>query len=261
MSLVGEERKRIILERIDGNGRVSVSELAEDFSVSTETIRRYLVDLDKEQKLKKVYGGAVKIHSTSFVEPAMFEREVLRAQEKKRIAHKAATFVNDGDVIVIDEGSTPLQMIPYLVYRKRLTIVTNSFPLVTRLISAINTKSFDGEVLFIGGKVNSKHARATGPISQQMISQFHFDKAFISVDAVLPSFGISSVELEKAKLSEVMIKQAKQVFVLADHSKMGLKGNYRITSLQKVDVLISDKDIPKNWHADLERAEVQWITC
>ncbi len=70
----------------------------------------------------------------------MLEREMLHIEEKKRIGYKAATFVEDGDVIAIDDGSTPLQMVPYLVHRKNLTIVTSSFPVATQLISSINKK-------------------------------------------------------------------------------------------------------------------------
>lgn len=158
MSVVGEERKRTILEKVEFKGKVKVSELAREFAVSTETIRRYLEELDREKKLKKVYGGAVQLPGAG-IEAPMLEREMLHIEEKKRIGYKAATFVEDGDVIAIDDGSTPLQMVPYLVHRKNLTIVTSSFPVATQLISSINKKMFHGEVLFIGGKyLQSIHA-------------------------------------------------------------------------------------------------------
>ncbi len=113
------------MKKVEFKGKVKVSELAREFAVSTETIRRYLEELDREKKLKKVYGGAVQLPGAG-VEAPMLERNATY-REKKRIGYKAATFVEDGDVIAIDDGSTPLQMVPYLVHRKNLTIVTSSF--------------------------------------------------------------------------------------------------------------------------------------
>ncbi len=243
MSVVGEERKRTILEKVEFKGKVKVSELAREFAVSTETIRRYLEELDREKKLKKVYGGAVQLPGAG-IEAPMLEREMLHIEEKKRIGYKAATFVEDGDVIAIDDGSTPLQMVPYLVHRKNLTIVTSSFPVATQLISSINKKMFHGEVLFIGGKVSPKHSRVSGSISQQVIQQFHFHKAFVSIDGLLPSFGVSSFELEKAKLSEAMMKLAEKTYILCDHTKVGVKGNYRIAAFSRIQHVICDKKCP-----------------
>ncbi len=257
MSVAGEERKRTILEKVEFKGKVKVSELAKEFSVSTETIRRYLEELDREKKLKKVYGGAVQLPGVG-TEPSMLEREMLHIEEKKRIGYKAATFVEDGDVIVIDDGSTPLQMVPYLIHRKNLTIVTSSFPVATQLISSINKNMFHGEVLFIGGKVSPKHSRVSGSISQQMIRQFHFHKAFISIDGLLPSFGASSFELEKAKLSETMIQLAEQTFILCDHTKIGVKGNYRIAGFSHIQHVICDKRMPYSFEEEIAKHHIRW---
>ncbi|MFK2824657.1 DeoR/GlpR family DNA-binding transcription regulator [Bacillus sp. B190/17] len=261
MSVISEERKRIIVEKIEVKGKVKVAELASEFAVSTETIRRYLEELDKEQKLKKVYGGAVKLAATLLSEPSMFERKIWNVEQKKRIAYKAATFIRDGDVLMIDEGSTTLQLVPYILHYKNLTIITNSFALANQLISAVNKKFFDGDVLFIGGKVSSQHYRVAGPMSQQIMNQLHFEKAFISVDGILPNFGLSCYDLENAKLSEKMIKQASQTFVLADHSKVGVKATYQITNLSKVDYILSDKHHSEGWKEKLEKDEVEWVKC
>ncbi|WP_100402828.1 DeoR/GlpR family DNA-binding transcription regulator [Bacillus sp. FJAT-42315] len=261
MSVISEERKRMILEKLEVKGKVKVADLADEFAVSTETIRRYLEDLDKSQKLKKVYGGAVKATNSPLIEPSMFERKILNIDEKKRIAYKAATFINNGDVILIDEGSTTLQLVPYLLHIKDLTIITNSFEFANQLIAATNKKLFDGEIIFIGGMISSKHFRTAGPMSQEILNHLSFEKAFISVDAVLPSFGISSYDLEKARLSEMMMKQAKQTFVLADHSKIGEKGTYKITGLNKIDYILSNQHSPEDWKEYLINHHVKWIKC
>lgn len=261
MSVVSEERKRIILENLEAEGKVKVADLAKKFSVSTETIRRYLEDLDKNQKLKKVYGGAVKNAPPSLIEPSMVERKILNIEKKKRIAYKAATFIQNGDVILVDEGSTTLQLVPYLMHIKELTIITNSFPFANQLISATNNKMFTGEIVFIGGTISPQHFRTAGPMSQQILTHLSFDRAFISVDALLPDFGISSYNLEKAKLSEMMINQAEKTYVLADHSKIGLKGTYKITELNKIDYILSNQPLSKAWEGHLLENDVKWIHC
>ncbi|WP_100330145.1 DeoR/GlpR family DNA-binding transcription regulator [Bacillus xiapuensis] len=261
MSVVSEERKRLIIEKVEQKGKVKVTDLANEFSVSTETIRRYLEDLDKDQKLKKVYGGAVKQEASSLMEPSMVERNILNISQKKRIAYQAATFIRDGDVIVIDEGSTTLQLVPYLLPYKNLTIMTNSFSLVNQLISAVNKETFNGQIVFLGGKVNAKHFRVSGTMSQEIMNQLYFDKAFISVDGILPSFGLSSYDLDKAKMSKMMIKQAQQSFVLADYSKINQRGTYQIVQLTEVDYLLSDQDCPGAWSRVLLQNQVQWVKC
>ncbi|WP_203362596.1 DeoR/GlpR family DNA-binding transcription regulator [Bacillus sp. REN10] len=261
MSVVSEERKRMILEKLEVKGKVRVADLANEFAVSTETIRRYLEDLAKSQKLKKVYGGAVKTSHSPLIEPSMIERKILNIEQKQRIAYKAATFIDDGDVILIDEGSTTLQLVPYLLHIKDLTIITNSFAFANQLISATNKRLFDGEIVFIGGTISSQHFRTAGPMSQEILNHLSFDKAFISVDAVLPSFGISSYDVEKARLSEMMIKQAKETYVLADHSKIGEKGTYKITGLSKIDYILSNQYSPEDWKEYLINHHVKWIKC
>ncbi|HEY9576802.1 MAG TPA: DeoR/GlpR family DNA-binding transcription regulator [Pseudobacillus sp.] len=261
MSVVSEERKRIIIEKVETKGKVKVVDLANEFAVSTETIRRYLEELDKDQKLKKVYGGAVKSAVSPLNEPSMIERKIWNIEQKKRIAYKAAAFIRDGDVLMIDEGSTTLQLVPYVLHYKNLTIITNSFALANQLTSAINKKFFEGEILFIGGKINSEHHRVAGPMSQEIMKQLHFEKAFISVDGILPKFGLSSYDLESAKLSEQMIKQATQTFVLADHSKIGKKATYQMTNLNKVDYILSDKNHPDEWKEQLVKDQIEWVKC
>ena len=208
MSVVGEERKRTILEKVEFKGKVKVSELAREFAVSTETIRRYLEELDREKKLKKVYGGAVQLPGAG-IEAPMLEREMLHIEEKKRIGYKAATFVEDGDVIAIDDGGPPFKM----------------------------------------------------EQSQQVIQQFHFHKAFVSIDGLLPGFGVSSFELEKAKLSEAMMKLAEKTYILCDHTKVGVKGNYRIAAFSRIQHVICDKKIRYSFEEEVKRHNIQWTIC
>ncbi|MBD1382163.1 DeoR/GlpR family DNA-binding transcription regulator [Metabacillus arenae] len=258
MSLLAEERKRVIIELIDQNGKVRVNDLAQSFAVSTETIRRYLEELESERKLKKVYGGAVKLDGEA-EEPSMFEREILHIEEKRRIADRAVSFISDGDVIFIDEGSTTLQMIHNLCDLNNITIITNSFPAASKLLCYANKQQFNGEVIFIGGIVRCRHYRTSGSLAEQMAKEFFIDKAFISIDGLLPDDGLTCYDLEKSSMAKILIKNSTEAFVLTDHSKLGVKANFKMASLSTINKVLSDVPVPEDW--ELSSLKCEWITC
>jgi DeoR family fructose operon transcriptional repressor len=255
MSLVGEERKRMILSDLEEFGQVRVAHLANKFDVSTETVRRYLEELESENKLKKVYGGAVKINEEA--EPALYEREVIRIQEKTMIAEKAVDFINDGDVVLIDEGSTTLQMVKRLCDKSKITVITHSFPVASALMAYSNSKQFDGEIIFVGGKVSPLHYRTGGSFTEKIAREFWADKAFISADGLFHPHGVMSYDLEKSQLAQVYIGNATQSFILTDHTKIGVKANYRICEFEQIDHMICDKPIPVEWKD--EKLAKKWI--
>ncbi|MBO1512583.1 DeoR/GlpR family DNA-binding transcription regulator [Metabacillus bambusae] len=259
MSLLAEERKKIIMDLLEENEQVKVADLAIQFHVSTETIRRDLEELESENKLKKVYGGAVKI-SRENEEPSLFEREILRVEEKKRIARKALEFIEDGDVIVIDEGTTTYQMVNGLCDKKGITVITNSFPVSSLLISHANKQMFDGELIFIGGKVQFDHYRSSSSLSEKIAKEFFPDKVFISADGLIPDKGVMSYDIEKTQLSKIYLENATKSFLLLDHSKIGIKASYRLASLKDIDYIMSDVPIPKDWkNEEIDRNK--WISC
>lgn len=259
MSLLAEERKKIILKLLEENEQVKVADLANQFQVSTETIRRYLEELELENSLKKVYGGAIKV-SKENEEPTLFEREILRVEEKKRIAHKALDFIEDGDVIVIDEGTTTYQMVKGLCEKKGITVITNSFLVSSLLISLANRQLFDGELIFIGGKVQFGHYRTSSSLSEKMAKEFFPNKVFLSADGLIPDKGVMSYDIEKTLLSKIYLENATKSFLLLDHSKIGVKASYRIASLNDVDYILSDVQMPNEWNA--EEIDVnKWILC
>lgn len=256
MSLLAEERKKRIVDLIEDHGQVKVNDLAKEFNVSMETVRRYLEELEYEKKLKKVYGGAVKVES-SIIEPSMFEREIVRIEEKKRISMKAASLIKEGEVIFIDEGSTTLQMVSSLKDLSDVTVITNSFPVTTMLMDYANKQLFKGEIIFLGGYVRSKHFRSSGSLAENMAKEFYVDKAFIAIDGVHPVSGITSFDLEKCLLSKIFINNANETIVLVDHSKIDVKANYKIESLKLIDYILSDTPMPQNWGV----LDVKWVEC
>lgn len=184
MSLIGEKRKQFILNQLNAKGHVKTFELVAELGVSSETVRRYLEELESENRLKRKYGGAIKINLGA-EEPSYLKREVLHAEEKRRIGQAAAALVEDNDIIFIDDGTTPLQMIAYLTNKTHLTVLTMSMPALHALVEYQNKGLFTGDIYFIGGKVNVKHSRVSGSIAEKMASLFHVDKAFVSIDGIV----------------------------------------------------------------------------
>lgn len=260
MSLVGEERKDTIMNMLNYAGKVRTNELVEKLQVSSETIRRYLEELENENQLKRVYGGAIKINYDR-EEPSHLTREVSRAEEKKRIGRAAASLVQDNDVLIIDDGTTTLHMIHFLMNRKNLKIITISVPALNILMDYVNKELFTGEIYFIGGKVQSKHFRTVGTLAEQMMQSFFVDKAFISIDGIMAQHGISSYDCDKAILGKRFIENSKENIVLADHSKIGVSTFYKVADLKKVDTVISDVAAPKEWKDELEAKRVNWIVA
>ncbi|TYP75540.1 DeoR/GlpR family DNA-binding transcription regulator [Paenibacillus methanolicus] len=260
MSLAGEERKQIILNMLQLQGKVRTPELVATLEVSSETVRRYLEELESESKLKRVYGGAVKIN-VEREEPAYVQREVLQAEEKRRIGHAAASLIQDRETIVLDDGTTTLKMIDTLVMRKGLTVLVTSVHTLNLLIGYRNRGVFDGDVVLIGGRVNTKHYRTSGSLAIHFMSHFHVDKAFLVADGLQIDGGVTAYEDERAMLSRTFMKHAKQSIVLADHTKIGTNHYCRIAGLEEVDIVVSDVAPPKEWHARLEEKDIHWMVA
>lgn len=258
MSLIGEKRKARILHLLNAKGQVKTIDLVNELSVSSETIRRYLEELEAENKLKRKYGGAIKINPTA-EEPSYLKREVLYVEEKRRIGQQAASLVEDNDVIFIDDGTTPIQMISYLMNKHNVTVLTISIPALHLLSEYKNKGLFSGEIYFIGGKVNTTHSRVTGSIAEKMASLFHADKAFISIDGMVLDKGITAFDAERGQLITRVMENAKQTIVLTDNSKIGQVRLYKIAEWHNIDVVICDAAIPHGWEKTLSDNGVLWM--
>lgn len=260
LSLIGEERKGIILEQLNSEGQVKTFDLVKKLGVSSETIRRYLEELELENRLKRVYGGAVKINLIG-EEPSYLKREVLHAEEKRMIGKAAAALVEDNDVIFIDDGTTPLAMIDFLMNKNNLTVLTISIPALHQLIEYKNKELFNGEIYLIGGKVNTRHSRVTGSIAEKIVELFHADKAFISIDGMVLGKGITAFDAERGQLVSKMMYNSRQSIVMADGSKLGLTQLYRIAEWRDINTVISNVGMPKDWVKPLEKYGVDWIVA
>ncbi|WP_028400170.1 DeoR/GlpR family DNA-binding transcription regulator [Ectobacillus panaciterrae] len=258
MSILPEERKNEILNELKRNGKVKVIDLAKQFNVSEETIRRDLTLLEENGLLKKVYGGAIKTTFQSG-EPPFTQRTAVNQEAKIKIGKKAAELISDGDVIVIDVGTTTVEFAHFIQNRKNITILTNSIPVSSVLTESLNQNKFTGEILLLGGQIDPKQQSVSGRLTEQMLNQFNIDKAFISAGGVSIQNGVSNYHLNETLVSRTMVDVSKQIILLTDHSKFGVDTFCKVCSLEKVDVIVCDQPFPEAWKDHSKLNEIDWI--
>lgn len=258
MSLASIDRKRKILELLENDGKVKVKDLAVILKVSTETIRNYLNDLEQEEKLKKVYGGAI---NPAFYnnEPPSIEREIINNEAKERIGKMAVSIIKDNDVIAIDEGSTPLQLVKKLRDKKNLTIITSSLTSLTVLIDLLSQNLFSGKIVMLGGEVNTTHHRIAGELTLEMLNNIYVDKFFISADGLSKNAGVTSYDISKGMVTKKLIEHANKKILLIDHTKINKRTHYKMAGLEEINMVISDEIYPDNWKSILDEHNVKWL--
>ncbi|MFF3023187.1 DeoR/GlpR family DNA-binding transcription regulator [Gottfriedia sp. NPDC057948] len=258
MSVLPEERKNEILKELNKKGKVKVIDLVEQFNVSEETIRRDLMILEEKGLLKKVYGGAIKtVYQNE--EPPFMQRTTVNQEAKVKIGKKAMDQISNGDVIAIDVGTTMLEFAQCIENKKDITILTNSLPVSSLLTESLNQNKFTGQILLLGGIVDPKQQSMSGSITEQLLSQFNVDKAFISAGGVSAQNGVSNYHFHETLVSRKMVEVSKQVILLTDYSKIGVDTFCKVCSLEKVDAIVCDHSFPEEWkeHSILE--EIEWI--
>jgi DeoR/GlpR family transcriptional regulator of sugar metabolism len=241
MSLSFEKRKKKILEYLGKEGKVEVLVLAEEFDVTTETIRRDLERLDSEGRLKKVYGGAVKVRADSSELP-FDQKTLINVKEKAAIGKYAASMIKNGDTVMLGNGTTTIEIIRNLQDHTEVTIVTHSTP--TMLLAM---EIFPGRIIFIGGEVNKHQKTTSGPLAELMLNQLRVNKAFISAGGISLLDGITDYELSEANVSRKMMERADETIILADSSKFGKPTFANVCSLDDVYEIITDRNCSEEW--------------
>ncbi len=226
------ERRNIILEKLKTNGQVFVNELADDFNVSQETIRRDLNKLEELKHIKKIHGGAV-IAQFGF-ELEFNQRARLAEDDKKAIAVKAAELIKPGDSMFIDFGTTTLEFAKQITNINQLTVITNS-PVIANLFHDNTTIN----LILIGGQFGLSKMECIGPVALQGISAFYADYAVIGAGAVSPKAGVMDQDLNEAAIARQMIKNSNKTIVLADGHKLNNHATGLVAELKEISWLVT----------------------
>ena len=239
-----EERQQAIAEQVLARGRASVSDLAQTYDVTTETVRRDLAVLDRAGVLRRVHGGAVPARALHLVEPSVDERESTRAGHKQAIARAAADFIpRSGATVLFDAGTTTARVADLLPPDRELLVVTNSVPIAARLAGRGPVS-----LQLLGGRVRGLTQAAVGAQALATLASLRIDIAFVGTNGISVRHGLSTPDPDEAAVKRAMVGCANFVVVVADSSKIGREEFVGFAPLDAVDVLVTDTEISAGDH-------------
>jgi DeoR family fructose operon transcriptional repressor len=250
-----EERQQAIAGLVADRGRVAVTALAEQFGVTTETVRRDLAVLERSGTVRRVHGGAVPAGALTYVETALGERHGTRGEQKRKIAAAALDLVPGSDgSLVLDGGSTTAALAELLPGDRRLYVATTSVPIAARLAGA---PGIDLHVL--GGRVRGITQCAVGSPVLATLADLRVDVTFLGANGVTPDHGFTTPDDAEAAVKRAMARAGQKVVVLADSSKLGREHLVRFAPPADVDVLVTDSGADPADVARLEDAGVEVV--
>lgn len=243
-----EERRSIILNNLRDSGRVNVYDLVETFGVSEVSIRKDLAILEEKKLLVRVKGGAINIHQSSeFDDMPVSQKQRLNAHEKEMLGKYAAQTIKDGETIILDSGTTTMEIAKNLDNFKHLTIITNAID-----ITIVLNKYERFNVILLGGNLRSLSMSTVGSLAEYALKNFYCDKLFLGVDSFSIKDGISTPNIEEASLNQLMIDSAKEIIAIFDSSKFGRRSLAHITSIEHVNTIITDDGITPDYREYIE---------
>ena len=251
-----KERRNQILALLHKQGMVKIPELAKAFDVSVITIRRDLDELVRAGQVQKVYGGAV-LAPQAIPEPEsqrlFHSRLVHNHRDKMMIGMAAAKLVKDGETVILNIGTTALEVAKHLGNYDDLTVLTNSLPILNQLA---DTKL---NVYSLGGKLRGNELALHGSLAFKALNDFYVDKAFIGAGGITLENGITDHNVDSAELCAAIAKRSRQTILVADSSKFGKDASVIIGPLTCVDTIITDSGISEEFAEGIRQAGIELI--
>ncbi|QOT18607.1 DeoR/GlpR family DNA-binding transcription regulator [Paenarthrobacter sp. YJN-5] len=260
--MFAEERQQLIYALVTERGRVSVTELADRFSITTETVRRDLAALEVSGNLRRVHGGAVPSDKLSTREESIQERAIKRKAEKLRIAAAALAMIPDfsSGSVLLDAGSTTETLADLLAQdpaangSDELVVITNAMPIAGKLSTVAGIS-----LQVLGGRVRGLTQAAVGQSTVEAALRLRPDIAFIGTNGLHAGFGLSTPDPEEAAVKAAFVTSARRVVALADSSKLDTETLVQFATLKDVDTLITDNEPPADLAAALAEAGVDVV--
>ena len=237
---------------IRDSGVIRIEDLCRRLKVSPATVRRDLDQLEQSGAIRRVHGGAVSVESR-LDEPVFADKTSLAAREKRRIAEAALAFIGPGDTIYLDGGTTVLELARLLRERTNLTVVTNS------LHAAHELAGRGPRLILIGGELRRLSQTVVGPLTRLVLHELHLDKAFMGTIGFTVKEGLTTTDPGEAFTKEVVMNQARQVFVLADSSKAGKLSFARAGGWDKVHAVITDQQLDQKFAKEIVKTGIKLV--
>jgi len=234
-----EERQQVILDRAHACGRVDVAALADDFAVSTETIRRDLTILERRGAIRRVHGGAIPLQRLGF-EPALAMREGVMVAEKIRIAKAAVAELPEEGSILLDAGSTTARLAEELPTDRHLSVVTHSVSIALNLSSRENLT-----IILVGGRLRSRTLATVDAWALRALEGTFVDVAFIATNGISARRGLTTPDTAEAMIKRAAVGSSRRCVLLADHTKVGNDYFTRFAELSDIDTFITDDRVDR----------------
>jgi len=238
--VLAEERQAILLQKLQGNGYIEVSDAAAELAVSMITVRRDLERMERQGLCVRTRGGAVRASQSTTLEVPYDIKRRRHIEEKRRIAAAAAEMVGDGETVILDAGSTTYELALLLLRKRALTVVTNDLQIAVKLASNPNIT-----LVCTGGIARANVYTLLGSQVEALLRTLHVNKAFLGADAIHPDGTVANVNIEEVAVKQAIVKAGEEVVLLADSSKFAVKGFATVCDLAEVDLLITDHGVPQ----------------
>ncbi len=229
-----------IEEYIRKYGSVSLDDLCQQFDVSKNTIRRDIYELEARNIVKKVYGGVILNDEEAPIPLSL--RQMTMKGAKAAIASRAAEFVNDGDVIVIDAGSTTVQIVDHLRNKRQIIIITNSIPVINAALVYDNL-----HLIVTGGDLLRSTNSLVGQEAIAMVKKFNAHTVFLAATSVSLEKGITNSSLIETEVKKAMMEVSEQTILLVDHTKFDTVSLVTFSDLKDIDVVVTDEAPPAEY--------------
>ncbi len=257
MTMYAEERQQAMAQLVTERGRVSVNAIADQFDVTTETVRRDLSVLERMGLLRRVHGGAVPASALAVIEAGFGERDLANTVEKDQIARAALDLLPPTNgTVLFDAGSTTSRLASLLPRDLRLTVVTHAVPVAARLAGSAQV-----ELHVLPGRVRPATQAAVGADTVAALGRLRADVAFVGTNGLTVDHGLSTPDREEAATKRAMVASARRVICLVDSSKLGVEASVRFAALSEIDVVVTDDGISADDRRSLVRAGVEVVVA
>ena len=248
------ERFQRIRDMLKKNGVMRVNKLSHGMRVSPATIRRDLLQLDRQGLVRRVHGGAVCVE-TLLDEPLFDDKAAISEKEKQKIAEKSLSLIKPNETIFLDGGSTVSALARLLTDMHNLTVVTNSLR-VAGVFSGNGPK-----MILVGGEFRRLSQTIVGPLTHSLLDQLNVDTAFMGTIGISADDGMTTTDSREAYTKSMVMSHARQVVLLADSSKIGKVSFVKFGSSDNVDILITDSGADKNELNKIRKKGITVIIC
>lgn len=233
-----EGRRRTMLKLVRRTGFVDVIQIAEEFAISKETVRRDLNSLEDQGLVRRTHGGVYPVESAGY-ETTLDFRATQHVPEKSRIASAAAEVLGEAETVFIDEGFTPQPIAEALPRDRPLTVVTASLPVVRAFATSEQVT-----VLLLGGRVRGGTMAAVDHWAVRMLSGFVIDLACIGANGISRTYGLTTPDPAVGEVKAQAIRAARRLVFSGVHTKFGPVSFYRFGEVHDLEVIITGKDLP-----------------